>query len=150
METTSKSLQKSMKKVSPQILTFQTAMNAPSKLIEDQLSGKSIIEQFPKPKIIKFLNIGDHSIYPESQVSADEPIFQPEPHVIQFTKYEPLQIKEQILKLRNKDKVARCVKVIAPDSKLFQVFPCKKNKTLNTGLTTKGFEAPADIDNMNC
>lgn len=50
-------------------------MNAPSKLIADQLSGKSIIEQFPKPKIIKFLNIGDNSIYADSQVSADEPIF---------------------------------------------------------------------------
>lgn len=46
------------------------------------------------------MNIGDHSIYPDAQVSVDEPIFQPVPHVIQFTNYEPLQIKEHILKLR--------------------------------------------------
>jgi hypothetical protein len=30
----------------------------------------------------------------------DEPIFAPEPHVIQFTNYEPQQTKEQILRLR--------------------------------------------------
>jgi len=69
-------------------------------VIEDQVSGKSIFEQYPKPKIIEFLNIGDNSTYSESNVSVDEPIFQPEPHVIQFTNYEELQTKEQILKLR--------------------------------------------------
>lgn len=69
-------------------------------MIEDQISGKSIFEQYPKPKIIQFLNIGDNSIYTESKVTVDEPLFQPEPHVIQFTNYEELQTKEQILKLR--------------------------------------------------
>ena len=68
------------------------------------MSGKSIIEQYPKPKIIQFKNIQDSAmsmkVQSESQVSVDEPIFQPEPHVIQFTNYEPLQTKEQILKLR--------------------------------------------------
>jgi hydrocephalus-inducing protein len=44
--------------------------------------------------------------------------------------------------------VARCVKVIAPDSKLFQVLPCKKNKAM--GAATKGFADPADLDNMSC
>ena len=39
-------------------------------------------------------------IYSDSQVDVDEPLFQPEPHVIQFTNYEPLQVKEQILRLR--------------------------------------------------
>lgn len=63
------------------------------------MSGKSIFEQYPKPKIIQFFNIGDNSIYAESKVNVDEPIFQPEPHVIQFN-YEALQTKEQILKLR--------------------------------------------------
>jgi hypothetical protein len=81
-------LLKSMKKV-------------PSKVIEDQMSGKSIFEQYPKPRIIQFLNTTDNSI------NVDEPIFAPEPHVIQFTNYEELQTKEAILKLRNKDKVAR-------------------------------------------
>lgn len=64
------------------------------------MSGKSIFEQYPKPKIIQFLNIGDNSNYVESHVSVDEPIFQPNPHVIQFTNYEELQTKEKILKLR--------------------------------------------------
>ena len=72
----------------------------PSKLIQDQLSGKSLIEQYLKPKIVQFLNIADFSIYPDSVVPIDEPLFQPSPVVIQFTNYEPLQIKEQILKLR--------------------------------------------------
>ena len=93
----------------------------PSQLIKDQESGRSIVDQFPKPKIIQHFNITDNSIYSDSQVDVDEPLFQPEPHVIQFTNYEPLQVKEQILKLRNKDKVARSVKIVPPDSKLFQV-----------------------------
>jgi len=46
------------------------------------------------------LNISDNSIYSDSAVPVDEPLFKPEPHVIQFTNYEALQIKEQILKLR--------------------------------------------------
>jgi len=89
------------------------------------------------------LNIGDHSIYPDAQVSVDEPLFQPVPHVIQFTNYEPLQIKEQILRLRNKDKVARSVKIIAPDSKLFSVVPCKKLKT------TGGPKTASEVDTMS-
>lgn len=64
------------------------------------MTGKSIFEQYPKPKIIQFLNIGDNSNYPDSAVDVDEPLFQPEPHVIQFTNYEELQTKEQILRLR--------------------------------------------------
>jgi len=43
--------------------------------------------------------------------------------------------------------VARCVKIIPPDSKLFQVFPCKKNMSMST--STK-FNNPKDLDNMNC
>jgi hypothetical protein len=62
----------------------------PSQLQKELTSGKSIIEQFPKPKIIQFLNIGDNSIHTDSQVNVDEPLFSPEPHVIQFTNYEPL------------------------------------------------------------
>jgi len=43
--------------------------------------------------------------------------------LIQFTDYEPLQIKSKIFKLRNKDNVARRVKIIQPESRLFQVHP---------------------------
>ena len=62
----------------------------PSKLIKDQESGRSIVDQFPKPKIIQHFNITDNSIYSDSQVDVDEPLFQLEPHVIQFTNYKPL------------------------------------------------------------
>ena len=52
-------------------------------------TGKSITDQYPKPKIIQFLNIADNSIHIDSQVDVDEPLFAPEPHVISFTNYEP-------------------------------------------------------------
>jgi len=81
-------------------------------------------------------------------VDVDEPLFQPEPHVIQFTNYEPLQVKEQILKLRNKDKVARSVKIVPPDSKLFQVQPCKKYP--RKGTASGKFIDSTEIDNMSC
>jgi hydrocephalus-inducing protein len=126
-------------------------------LIKDQSSGKSIIEQFPKPKIIQFLNIGDNSIHTDSQVHVDEPLFAPIPHVIQFTNYEPLQTKTAVLTLRNKDKVARSIKIIPPDSKLFSVTPAKKSMVTSkraTGTmrsmestTTEG--QAKDIDQMS-
>jgi len=40
------------------------------------------------------------------------------------------------LKLRNKDKVARSIKIIPPDSKLFSVTPAKK--TMVTSKKTTG------------
>jgi hypothetical protein len=70
--------------------TLKSMKKVPSQLIRDQESGRSIVDQFPKPKIIQHFNITDNSIYSDSQVDVDEPLFQPEPHVIQFTNYEPL------------------------------------------------------------
>ena len=55
---------------------------------------------------------------------------------------------EQTLRLRNKDKVARSVKIVPPDSKLFQVTPCKKTK-MNKSLTKSSNFAGSDIDNMS-
>jgi len=78
----------------------KTNRKPPSKLKEDQLSGKNLIDQYKKPKIIQFLNINDYSSCPDSVVPIDEALFQPNPVVIQFRNYEPLQIKTQILKLR--------------------------------------------------
>ena len=71
--------------------------------------------------------MADFSIYTQSIVDIDEPVFEPIPAIIQFTDYEPLQIKEKIFKLRNKDKFARRVKIIPPDSRLFQVSIFNKN-----------------------
>ena len=108
----SKPLIKSMKKVGSQAtvlsdkiryvnqVSYVFHVQVPSQLIKDQSSGKSIIEQFPKPKIIQFLNIGDNSIHTDSQVHVDEPLFALTPHVIKFTNYEPLQSKQAVLTLK--------------------------------------------------
>ena len=88
----------------------------------------SILKQHEKVKIIQFLNIADNSLHPDLAVDIDEPIFQPEPKVILFTDYEPLQLRTQVLKLRNRDKVPRRVSIIHPETRLFQVMPYKKSK----------------------
>ncbi|CAD8206755.1 unnamed protein product [Paramecium octaurelia] len=93
----------------------------PSQLIQKQLSGQIFEDAHPKIKIIEFQNLADFSSQPVSSVPIDEPLFDPIPPIIQFTDYEPLQIKEKIFKLRNKDRVARRVKIYKPDSRLFQV-----------------------------
>ena len=53
---------------------------------------------------------------------------------------------------RNKDKVARSVKIVPPDSKLFQVQPCKKAQKAKGSLksTGKGSAEATDINNMSC
>ena len=84
-----------------------------------------------KPKIVKFLNLSDYSIYTDTNVSVDEPLFEPIPPIIQFTDYAPMQIKDKVFKLRNKDKVARRVKILQPDSRLFEVIPAPINTPSN-------------------
>jgi len=56
------------------------------------------------------------------------------------------------LNFRNKDKVARSVKIVPPDSKLFQVQACKKaqNGKGQEKSTSKSFTDANDIDNMSC
>lgn len=49
---------------------------------------------------------------------------------------------------RNKDKVARSVKIVPPDSKLFQVQPCKKASKLKS--SSAGPMEAKDVDNMSC
>ena len=79
----------------------------------------------------------------------DEPLFEPIPSLLCFNDYEPLQIKEQRFRLRNKDKFARRVKIIQPESRLFQVIPFnsanlfqKVNKSCNTDLFSGNKVAP--------
>lgn len=45
------------------------------------------------PEIIQFLNLADYSIYPNTEIPLETPLFTPEPTVIQFTNYEPLDTK---------------------------------------------------------
>lgn len=44
--------------------------------------------------------MANYSTYKDSAVSVDQPLFEPTPSVIQFSNYEPLQVKEVVLKLR--------------------------------------------------
>ena len=53
------------------------------------------------------------------------------------------------LKFRNKDKVARSVKIVPPDSKLFQVMPCKKSSMTKSTKKSMADEDKSDIDNMS-
>jgi hydrocephalus-inducing protein len=108
-------------------------------LLQKQLSGNVLEDMKHKPKIVQFLNIGDFSSYTESSVPIDEPLFEPIPSIIQFTDYEPLQIKDKVFRLRNKDKYARRVKIIPPDSRLFQVLPYHKNKNNNDQKSSNKF-----------
>ena len=68
-------------------------------LFYSQRATNSILDQYKKVQIIQFLNIGDNSLHTDFAVNIDDPLFQPEPKVILFTDYEPLQIRTQILRL---------------------------------------------------
>lgn len=94
----------------------------------NKIAQNSIMKQNDKEKIVQFLNINDNSLQQKNKVNIDEPIFQPEPKVILFTDYEPLQLRTQILKLRNRDTVPRRVAIIHPETRLFQVVPYKPGK----------------------
>ena len=95
---------------------------------EDSDSKKAFKSDNKKVNIIQFLNIADNSLHPKCSVSVDEPIFQPEPSTILFEDYEPLQILEKVLKLRNRDTVPRRVNIVHPENRLFQVLPYIRNK----------------------
>jgi hydrocephalus-inducing protein len=83
------------------------------------MNGNIVDDKSHKSKIVQFLNLGDFSIYTDSRVPVDEPLFESIPTMITFSDYQPLQIKDKLFKLRNKDKFARRIKIIQPDSRLF-------------------------------
>lgn len=115
-----------------------TAKLTPSELVKKQLTGTGFFDEaYQKPRIVEFLNLADYSINTESYVDIDEPLFEAIPPVISFTDYEPLQIKEKVFKLRNKDRFSRRVKIIQPDSKLFQIVLPTDNKTGKIEAGTK-------------
>jgi hydrocephalus-inducing protein len=57
------------------------------------------------------------------------------------------KLKFVTLKFRNKDRVARSIRIIPPDSKLFTVTPSKKSSL--AASKTKGKAASDDIDNLS-
>ena len=78
-------------------------------------------------------------------MSVDEPIFQPEPSTILFEDYEPLQILEKVLKLRNRDIVPRRVSIIHPENRLFQVFPYITSKNSSSTRHDQGESANTKV-----
>ena len=95
---------------------------------KDTSSKGKLKQDNKKVSIIQFLNIADNSLHSKCSVSVDEPIFQPEPNIILFEDYEPLQILTKTLKLKNRDTVPRHVSIIHPENRLFQVYPNIKSK----------------------
>mmetsp|Transcript_4036 Transcript_4036/g.9628 ORF Transcript_4036/g.9628 Transcript_4036/m.9628 type:complete len:4944 (+) Transcript_4036:104-14935(+) len=73
------------------------------------------------PQIIEFLNIADFTHQTESAVPVDEPLFQPSPTEITFRQFKAFEKYEVTILLRNNDRFARRVKVLAPDNKHFHL-----------------------------
>lgn len=81
-------------------------------------------EMYP-PKIIELLDIGTTSLRKETSVDVDQALFQPFPSEVTFQQFEPHQVYQFPLQLRNLDKVARNIKVTCEESPYFTV-TCQK------------------------
>ncbi|XP_077982980.1 hydrocephalus-inducing protein homolog isoform X2 [Glandiceps talaboti] len=73
------------------------------------------------PRIIELLDMGETTHQKFTQVDVDEPMFQPFPSDITFQQYEPCEVYEVPLILRNNDKVPRLIKVYQTDSPYFHI-----------------------------
>ncbi|XP_033625714.1 hydrocephalus-inducing protein homolog [Asterias rubens] len=73
------------------------------------------------PQVIELLDMGDTTHQKFSVVDIDEPMFQPFPSEIVFQQFEPHEVFEVPLLLRNNDKVSRLVKVSQADSPYFKI-----------------------------
>ena len=56
-----------------------------------------------------------------SSLSIDTPIFECIPPKVIFSDYDALDVKKQVIKLRNRDDMARRVKIIKPVSNIFWI-----------------------------
>lgn len=56
-----------------------------------------------------------------SNLPIDTPLFECIPSKIIFSDYDALDVKRQVIRLRNRDSCARRVKVIKPSSNIFRV-----------------------------
>ena len=100
------------------------------------------------PEIIELLNIADYTNQIQSDVAVDEPLFQPSPAVLEFAKYKPFKTCRAKLLLRNKDRVARRVKILPPDSPFFSISAPRsatKGKKLLDGKVAAGMEVAFTI-----
>ncbi|XP_071173399.1 hydrocephalus-inducing protein homolog isoform X10 [Mytilus edulis] len=89
------------------------------------------------PRKVELLDMADTSLQKFSQVNIDEPMFQPYPSEVTFQNFEPYQVYEVPLILRNNDKVPRLVKVTQADSPYFKVIsPHDVGHKVGPGLPT--------------
>nr|KAG5712964.1 hypothetical protein BaRGS_021758 [Batillaria attramentaria] len=89
------------------------------------------------PRKVELLDMGDTSLQKFSQVNIDEPLFQPFPSEIYFQNFEPFEIYQVPLLLRNNDKVPRLVKVTQEDSPYFKIIsPHNVGHKVGPGLPT--------------
>ncbi|CAH1779299.1 unnamed protein product [Owenia fusiformis] len=99
--------------MTPSVFMFQMSMDTEKKLANTH--------EMRLPKKIEFLDMADTTHQKFSQVSVDEPMFQPYPSEIYFQNYTPFETYEVPLLLRNSDKVPRLVKVTQADSPYFKI-----------------------------
>lgn len=89
------------------------------------------------PRKVELLDMGDTSLQKFSQVNIDEPLFQPFPSEVCFQNFEPFEIYQVPLVLRNNDKVPRLVKVTQADSPYFKIIsPHNVGHKVGPGLPT--------------
>ncbi|CBZ51361.1 conserved hypothetical protein [Neospora caninum Liverpool] len=60
-----------------------------------------------------------------SSLTPGELLFEPEPQVIFFVDFAPFKTYECVLRLRNRDSVARRVQVLQPEARAFEILPGK-------------------------
>ncbi|XP_055955951.1 hydrocephalus-inducing protein-like [Patella vulgata] len=116
-------------KLTPSKYMFDMSMNT-----EQKLANTHIMKI---PRKTELLDMGETSLQKFSQINIDEPMFQPYPSEIFFQNYEPHQIYEVPLTLRNNDKVPRLVKVSSVDSPYFNIIsPNDVGNKVGPGLPT--------------
>ena len=97
----------------PSTFFAMTAMSTDQRLVQTKVMHL--------PKIIQLLDISAFSNIKDTQLSIDEPLFQPFPSELHFQRFVPCQSYEIPLSLRNNDKVARAVRVAQVESPYFEI-----------------------------
>ena len=73
------------------------------------------------PMIIELVNILDNTSQIHSTVDIDQPLFETAPNIVVFEDYAPFAVHEKRIFFRNRDSVARRVKIFSPDSPFFEI-----------------------------
>ncbi|ESO91099.1 hypothetical protein LOTGIDRAFT_122343, partial [Lottia gigantea] len=115
--------------LTPSRFMFEMSMNT-----EQKLANTHVMKI---PRKTELLDMGDTSLQKFSQINIDEPMFQPYPSEIYFQNYDPHQVYEVPLTLRNNDKVPRLVKVSCENSPYFKIIsPHDVGNKVGPGLPT--------------